>query len=371
MSVGRGRASTAVVVLVLLNAALLGYLAVRALAPEATGGGVAAAPPVVARGALADEERVNAEVFARTAPSVVFVTTLNRALTFDRNVMEVPRGTGSGFVWDRDGHVVTNLHVLEGASGATVTFPSGDVHRARLVGASPDHDLAVLRVDAPAEALRPVPLGSSADLAVGQRAIAIGNPFGLDQTLTVGVISALGRVIRARNGQPIRDVVQTDAAINPGNSGGPLLDSAGRLIGVNTAIAGPTGAYSGIGFAVPVDTVRRVVPDLIAHGKVTRPGLGVVVADDRWSEQLGVSGAVVIGVVMGSGADDAGIRPARRTDEGIVLGDVVTAIEGEAVAGRDDLSLLLSDRGVGESVQVTLSRDGVAREVSVRLSALE
>jgi S1-C subfamily serine protease len=222
----------------------------------------------VPRGELAADEQSTIALYKRCAPSVVHITSLARQTNpYTLNVQQIPRGTGSGFVWSKDGFVVTNYHVIQGASGATVTLADGTSHRARLVGAYPDKDLAVLRIDAPAAALYPIDVGTSADLQVGQKVFAIGNPFGLDQTLTTGVISALNREIESVTGRPIRGVVQTDAAINPGNSGGPLLDSYGRLIGVNTAIASPNGASAGIGFAIPVDEVNRVVPELIAKGK--------------------------------------------------------------------------------------------------------
>ena len=327
---------------------------------------------VTPRGALADEERNNIEVFRETSPSVVFITTLDKRVGFAFDVTEIPRGNGSGFVWDDRGTIVTNFHVIQGADSATVTMADGKTYRARLLGASPDHDLAVLRIDAPRADLRPLPVGTSSDLQVGQRAIAIGNPFGLDRTLTVGVVSALGREIRSVSGRVIRDVIQTDAAINPGNSGGPLLDSAGRLIGVNTAIASPSGAYSGVGFAVPVDTVNRIVPELIANGRVARPGLGVYTAPEAWSRQVGLRGVAVMDVIEGSGAARAGLRPMTRDARGaIVLGDVIVAVDGRRVARREDLFDALADRRPGEVVAVRVLRDGAELEVQVGLTAVE
>ena len=232
-----------------------------------------ALPPVVARGELSAAEKTTIEIFEQSAPSVVYITTLTRRrespLSF--NVLEIPKGTGSGFVWDDAGHVVTNYHVVAEGDAFQVRFADQKSFEAKLVGVEPSKDLAVLRVTG--HDGTGLPIGTSGDLRVGQAVFAMGNPFGLDHALTTGVVSALGREIKAMNGRTIQDVVQTDAAINPGNSGGPLIDSAGRLVGVNTAIYSPSGASSGIGFAVPVDTVRRVVPQLIQHGRVIRPGL--------------------------------------------------------------------------------------------------
>jgi S1-C subfamily serine protease len=226
---------------------------------------------VTARGDLAAEEKANIELFRQASPSVVYITVLSRRLdAFSLNVYEIPEGTGSGFIWDDQGHIITNFHVIRNAQAAQVTLADHSTYNAGLVGIAPNKDLAVLKIDAPKKLLRPLPIGTSHDLVVGQKTFAIGNPFGLDQTLTTGVVSALGREIRSATRQPIAGVIQTDAAINPGNSGGPLLDSAGRLIGVNTAIYSPSGAYAGIGFAIPVDTVNEVIPLLIRQGK-TKP----------------------------------------------------------------------------------------------------
>jgi S1-C subfamily serine protease len=234
---------------------------------------------VSARGDLAADEKATIDLFERASPSVVYISTRRRVVDFwRRDVRNVPQGTGSGFIWDEAGHVVTNYHVIEGASQAEVRLNDGRTYDAGLVGASPMHDLAVLRINVPIDRPPAVPLGSSGDLRVGQKVFAIGNPFGLDYTLTSGLVSALDRSLSEGSGIAIRHLIQTDAAINPGNSGGPLLDSAGRLIGINTAIYSPSGASVGIGFAVPVDTVNRVVPQLIAEGEYRGPSLGVVVA---------------------------------------------------------------------------------------------
>ena len=252
-------------------------------------------------------------VWRQASPAVVHITTLAvRQDAFSFNVLQIPQGTGSGFIWDAAGHVVTNFHVIREADAATVTMADHSTWKAHLVGAYPDKDLAVLRVDAPSASLHPIPIGTSHDLQVGQKVFAIGNPFGLDQSLTTGIISALGREIQSVTQRPIKDVIQTDAAINPGNSGGPLLDSAGRLIGVNTAIYSPSGVSAGIGFAIPVDEVNRLVPQLIRHGRVIRPGLGIQVGPARLAAELGLSGVLILGVVPDGPAPKAGIRPTRR-----------------------------------------------------------
>ncbi len=239
---------------------------------------------------------------------------------------------------------------------------------AELVGAAPQKDLAVLRIRAPRDLLRPIAVGRSRDLQVGQNVFAIGNPFGLDQTLTTGVISALGREIESVDRVPIRDVIQTDTAINPGNSGGPLLDSAGRLIGVNTAIYSPSGASAGIGFAIPVDTVNWVVPELIAKGRIERPTLGVELVSAQAIANLNVEGALIVRVLRGTGADRAGLRGTTRDRLGRVdLGDIIVEIEGQAVRSADDLILLLERYQAGDTVEVTALRDDSRRTIAVRL----
>jgi S1-C subfamily serine protease len=290
---------------------------------------------------------------------------------FTLNLYQIPQGTGSGFVWDTRGNVITNFHVIQNADAAQVTLADQSNWRARVVGVAPDKDLAVLRIDAPANRLQPIPIGTSKDLHVGQSVFAIGNPFGLDQTLTTGVISALNREIESITRRPIQGVIQSDAAINPGNSGGPLLDSAGRLIGVNTAIYSPSGASAGIGFAIPVDTVNRIVPELIRSGKITRPGLGVQIADEQIAQRLGVSGVLVVDVAKGSAASKAGIQPTRRDSEGrLRLGDVIVAIDGKNVVTPNDLFLLLEKYKVGDIVTVSLLRDGKTVQAKVALEPI-
>ncbi len=332
--------------------------------------GPAPVPVVTApRGELAQDEAATIELFEAARGAVVSISTTARGRgPFSRGV-EVPRGAGSGFVWDGAGHIVTNAHVVEGAAVATVLLPDGRAFEARLVGLDRRHDLAVLRV--PARGLRPLPVGTSADLRVGQKVFAIGNPFGLDLTLTTGVVSALERQLPGERGITIRGLVQTDAAINPGNSGGPLLDSAGRLIGVNTAIYSPSGASAGIGFAVPVDAVARVVPQLVARGRYSPPVLGVV-ADPRADAMLAASGlgagVMVLEVEPGSPAARAGLAPARMTRQGLVPGDVIVGLDGVALGGIDDLLAALDGRTPGDEVVVAVERGGARREITVELA---
>ncbi len=327
---------------------------------------------VTARGGLAADERSTIEIFERASPSVVFITTRQRVVDlWSRNVFSVQRGTGSGFVWDDLGHVVTNNHVIENASEATVQLNDGRSYRAVLVGTSPDHDLAVLRISVPFDRPPPVPIGTSGDLKVGQKVFAIGNPFGLDYTLTTGIISALDRSMADENGATIKHLIQTDAAINPGNSGGPLLDSAGRLIGINTAIYSPSGAYAGIGFAVPVDTVNRVVPQLVAQGKYIRPSLGIGVDEDinrALTRQLDLSGVLVLKVEPGSAAQAAGLRGTRVDDFGdVIAGDVILAVDGEPVEDVAALLSRLDDYRVGDEVILQIWRAGRRLDLSAVL----
>lgn len=329
---------------------------------------------VAARGSLAEDEQNNITVFKAASPAVVNITTLGSEYSlFSLNVTQVPRGTGTGFIWDEQGHVVTNFHVLQGANGARVTLADQSTWKAALVGVFPDRDLAVLRIDAPKEKLKPIAVGTSKDLQVGQKVYAIGNPFGLDQTLTTGIVSALNREIESVTQRPIRGVIQTDAAINPGNSGGPLLDSAGRLIGVNTAIYSPSGGSAGIGFAIPVDEVSRVVPRLIKDGKFIRPTLDIQAAPPQFLEKLGLpKGVAVVGVLPGGAAQAAGMKPFMRGASGeIVTGDIITALAGKPVATLDELLEALENRQPGETVVLTVLREGKPVDVSVRLSLRE
>ena len=328
---------------------------------------------IAARGDLASDEAATIALFEAAQGSVVSVSTAARVVDpFTRDAVDVPRGTGSGFVWDEAGHVVTNHHVVAGASGAVVRLADGRSFRARVVGDDPRHDLAVLRpVSGPLGGAQPLPIGTSADLRVGQKVFAIGNPFGLDFTLTTGVVSALERELPTER-VVIRGLIQTDAAINPGNSGGPLLDSAGRLIGVNTAIYSPSGTNAGIGFAVPVDTVNRVVPQLIARGRYAPPVLGVSVdmRADALARRRGLEGALVLGVEPGSPADRAGLLPARMTaDGGLVPGDAIVALGGSEVEDAGDLLAALDLFRPGDTVPLTVLREGARVEIEVTLAA--
>jgi S1-C subfamily serine protease len=360
----------------LLLITVAGLLVWSVLRQQSLDRGQAAVEPraITPRGDLADDERSTINLFRAVSPSVVHITTLS--VSRDRlsfNAVEIPRGTGSGFVWDNAGHIVTNFHVIQEAQGAKVTFgaPAERSYRAKFIGGAPDKDLAVLRIDAPADELVPIQIGKSADLEVGQKVFAIGNPFGLDQTLTTGVISGLGREIKSVSGRPIQNVIQTDAAINPGNSGGPLLDSAGRLIGINTSIYSPSGAYAGIGFAVPVDEINRIVPQLIRSGRVVKPGLGIHPAPDHLARQWGVTGVPIVRVPTGSAADQSGLRGLYQDESGmLVLGDVIVAADGESVANLIDLYRVLDRHTVGDVIPVKVRRGKETRTVSVTLQDL-
>jgi S1-C subfamily serine protease len=327
--------------------------------------------PAADRGPLDEEEQTIIDLYKRVRPSVVHVTRLSVQRSFRTlNLEEIPEGTGSGFIWDDEGHVVTNYHVVRGADACQVTLPEDhSTYNAGVVGVFPDKDMAVLWIQAPKTKLHPIPIGRSSDLQVGQKAFAIGNPFGLDQTLTAGIISALDREINAVTGRPIKGVIQTNAAINPGNSGGPLLDSSGLLIGMTTAIVSPSGASAGIGFAIPVDEINRYVPEIIKNGKVTRPGLGVQL-DPRLTQQLEVkTGAVIRSVVKDGPADKAGIRSAWQDADGIHA-DVIVALDGEPIKKLNDLYSLLEKHKAGDSVKLTVDRDGKRRDVSVTLEVI-
>ena len=357
-----------------------GRAGVRALALAfaallASHGAALAQPRAVGpRGELDLEERANIALFERARDSVVYISTRQQVRDiWSRNVYSVPRGTGSGFVWDDAGHVVTNFHVIQGASGATVRLADGRDHPAALIGVSPAHDIAVLRITVKVKPPPPVPLGTSDDLRVGQKVYAIGNPFGLDWSLTTGIVSALDRSLPTESGINIEHLIQTDAAINPGNSGGPLLDTAGRLIGMNTAIYSPTGASAGIGFAVPADTINRVVPQLIRTGKYARPVLGVEAdegVNQRLARVLKTRGVVILKVTPNSAAAKAGLRAATVAPDGsLTPGDIIVEIQGQPVDGVGKLVGRLDDFKVGDTVRLTVLRGGKRMEVAVVLQA--
>lgn len=327
----------------------------------------------VAMQQLYPSERSTVDLFQASSKSVVNIDT-RRAVRarqgISLNLEEIPSGAGSGFVWDNKGHIVTNYHVIRGASSALVTLGEEQIE-AELVGVAPEFDVAVLRVQVSPDRLHPLAVGRSDGLLVGQDVFAIGNPFGLDQTLTRGIISGLGREIRSLAGLPIDDVIQTDAAINPGNSGGPLLDSRGRLIGMNTAIYSPSGASAGVGFAVPVDTIRDAVPELIQHGQIERPVLGVTIAPSTVTERLGAPGLLVLKVTPGSGAESAGVRPTQFDNAGnLLLGDVILSVDGTSVDSLDDLFRTIRTRKPGQTVQLGILRKEKTLRMAVRLQAL-
>jgi S1-C subfamily serine protease len=345
---------------------------------------------VTPRGPLPANEQSTIDLFRSTSPSVVYITTLQRMqnrMTLD--VTDVPNGTGSGFIWDDVGHVVTNFHVInERNAKYTVTLSDQTTYPATLVGIAPNNDLSVLKIDAPREKLKPLAVGSSNDLQVGQWVMAIGNPFGLDHTLTTGIVSALGRTILSPNNLPIEDVIQTDAAINPGNSGGPLLDSSGRLIGVNAQIANPgaantggVGGNVGIGFAIPVDAVNRIVPSIIKNykeGKLsmpTRAVLGVRLATPQLnadiSNRLGVKGVLVVGVDETSGAAKAGLKGVVRTEEGIDFNDVIIEVAGRKVSSPQEIMVALGRFDPDQEVDVKLWNKGAERAAKVKLGSAE
>src|SRR5437016_1413779 len=336
------RIATAIVILLLIGVVAQPYVERLVFA-------TAAPRPIAARGDLAQWEKSTVDLFERAAPSVVQVVSLSAEAVRGQGTKV---GTGTGFVWDEVGHIVTNNHVVEAANRIIVRLASEDAIEADLVGRAPTYDLAVLRLKRMASLPPRLAVGSSNDLKVGQAAFAIGNPFGLDQSLTTGIISALKRRLPTSGGREIADVIQTDAAINPGNSGGPLLDSAGRLIGVTTAIYSPSGAYAGIGFAIPVDVVNRIVPELIRNGRVPTPGIGIVTGDEAIATRLGVQGVVIVRTAPGSPAEKAGLRGVNPTTG--ALGDVIVAANERQVRRLADLTDEIEQVGGGKTINLTL-----------------
>lgn len=326
--------------------------------------------PPLSSAARIEDERNTIQVFRHAAASTVFVTQKQVVVDyFAGRAQEVEAGSGSGFVWDREGHVVTNWHVVENAKRLTVTLQNQSVYEARVVGVEPRKDLAVLQIQAPVESLIPVELPPKDEpLEVGQKVVAIGNPFGLDHTLTTGVISALGREVQGAGGVTIREMIQTDAAINPGNSGGPLLDSGGRLIGMNTMIFSRSGSWAGIGFAVPVNIIQRVIPQIIRTGKAETVGFGIRIdPQHRLERRLGLRGVLVLGVGPGSPAERAGLRGIQEQLTGIELGDLIVAIDGKRVEDYDDLYNLLDGRRAGERARLGILRAGQPLDIMIDL----
>jgi 2-alkenal reductase len=357
-----------IVIFVLLLLAAM-WLGARLFPSAVNEGSPAPAPQlVVPEGKLSDWEKSNAELFRATAPSVAYITTQARRFNPFMG-LQVAQGAGSGFVWDTDGRVVTNYHVIEGADTVYVQLDVGEPIAARVIGGAPDYDIAVVQLRDRPKNLRPLAVGSSGNLQVGQAVYAIGNPFGLSRTLTTGIVSALERRLPTSQGREVRGVIQTDAAINPGNSGGPLLDSSGRLIGVNTAIYSESGTSAGIGFAIPVDLVKRVVPQIIKTGRAPRPGIGIAAADERIAAQLGIRGVVVLGVGRGSPAERAGLRPFMPDSN--QPGDIIVALNGKPVETLSDFAAGLEEVGIGNEAALTVRRGNDQREVKVRVLDLQ
>jgi|SRR6476659_8606368 len=333
-----------------------------------------ATPAGITNPATATDEQNNIEVYRVLSPGVVNVHSTSYARDFF-GFVEPQEGSGSGSVIDEEGNILTNYHVIEGATKLAVSFGGQKNYQAQLVGGDPDTDLAVIKLmEKPKEPLTIVPLGDSDKLEVGQKVLAIGNPFALDRTLTTGVISGLQRPIRARNGRPIEGAIQTDASINPGNSGGPLLDSHGRMIGINSQILSPSGASAGVGFAVPVNIAKRIVPQLLKSGEVRRPKLGIGTRDVQpLKSQLELpvaDGVIILQVAPGQAAANAGLRGVTQTENGdFAIGDIILGMDGEKIANTDDLYRLLDKHQVGDTVQLQIMRNGRRMNVPVRLTA--
>jgi len=328
--------------------------------------------PVAPAGPATSEETTRIDVFKKAKASVVNIASagLRRDLA-TMTLQVVPKGSGTGFIWDEKGRVVTNHHVVEGAKRVLITLDDHSTANVTQIRSDPQHDIAVLWTDIPEGKRKPIALGESAKLQVGQGVLAIGNPFGLDHSLSAGIISSLSRSISNDDGRVMRGLIQTDAAINPGNSGGPLLDSSGRLIGINTAIVSPSGASAGIGFAIPADIVNRVVPRLISGTKEPRPGLGIVEAPDQWARQRGIVGVLVLDVIPDGPADKADLRPTRRNEDGrILLGDIIVGIDDHTIRSTKELfGVLADDYAVGQEATLHIRRDGENQEVKVNLAA--
>ncbi len=367
--------STAFLVLALLTTAVACKPSQATPDARSTSGQASATPapvPPLSPNARIEDERNTIGVFKACAPSTVFVTQTRVMIDYNAGVaQEVPAGSGSGFVWDEQGHIVTNYHVVEGARSLSVTFHDQQVFEAKVVGLEPRKDIAVIKVDAPAKLLVPIKVAKTTQLEVGQKAIAIGNPFGLDHTLTTGVISALGRQVQGAGGVTIRDMIQTDAAINPGNSGGPLLDSSGQLIGMNTMIFSKSGASAGIGFAVPVATISRIVPQIVKTGRAEQLGLGIGIDPmQKLERRLGIRGVIVLAVPPESPAAKAGMKGVAQTGRGIVLGDVIVAVDETRIETFDDLYTALDAHKPNDMVKVTVARGDTTATLNVQVIVL-
>jgi S1-C subfamily serine protease len=355
-------------VVLLAVAGALVYTVVQ-MRQQARGVVVSDPRPVVINDKLGADETATIEVFKRTAPSVVHITSIvARRDRMSLDVTEIPQGTGSGFIWDTAGHVVTNSHVMAGTDLAQVTLEDGSTYAGKVVGREAAKDLTVLKIDAPPSKLRAISMGSSSNLQVGQKVLAIGNPFGFDHSLTTGVISGLEREIKSASDRTIFGVIQTDASINPGNSGGPLLDGGGNLIGINTAIYSPSGANAGIGFAVPADTINSIVPELIKYGKVKRPGLGINIMKMAKQGSRTIDGVLIRDVMPGSPADLAGLVGMAMTPDGrLVVGDTIVAVDGTDIHSLSDLYKVLDAHRVGDTIDVTVQRDQTRRTIKITL----
>ena len=324
---------------------------------------------------LDSEEQANVRLFREASPSVVNIVTkeaiARRTGQLTSSPQSLEAGAGTGFLWDTEGHIVTNYHVVRDADVAQVTLYDGSSWNARLIGSEPKFDIAVLKIEAPKSKLQSLAVGVSDDLQVGQKVFAIGNPFGFDHTLTTGIISGLGREINSQSGEKIENVIQTDAAINPGNSGGPLLDSNGRLIGMNTAIYSPSGVSAGVGFAVPVNTISQAVPELVEHGKVVRPGLGLRLANSQLNERFGINGVLILKVSPTSPAASAGLQPTQFDRRGnIVLGDIIVSLNGERLTSTDELMNRLREYEIGDVVNLGVVRRGKKLNVEVEIGRI-
>jgi S1-C subfamily serine protease len=317
---------------------------------------------------LTEDEQNTIEIIKKTTNSVVFVTNIQYVKDFFFSEEKVARGSGSGFVWDQNGHIVTNYHVIEDGDIFLVTLPDQKQRKARLVGKEVNKDIAVLKIEGDLKNIFPIPIGSSNELVVGQKVIAIGNPFGFDHTVTTGIVSALGRQIVGIGNVTIRNMIQTDASINPGNSGGPLLNSSGELIGMNTMIYSRTGTSAGIGFAVPIDIIKKIVPQIIRFGKVIRPGIGVSLLSDAYASRLNIKGVVIMEVAKNSAAYQAGLRGLARDRYGqLYIRDVITGLDTIQIKSYDDLYNTLDNYRIGDRVTLTVKRDEKSRKVIIRL----